>query len=481
VTAERLSNRTLARLPAAVRRPGYDRAAMDIGVVHFGPGAFHRAHQAWYFDRMLEADPRFAVSAVSLRSDDLRAALQPQDGLYTLIEREAEPRVQVIGSIAEVLTAPRAPQRVLDRLQDPAVRVVTMTVTEKGYCLTPSGDLDLEHSDIRRDLLGGAPSTLPGWMIAGLARRKAAGTGGLTAISCDNLSGNGKRLQRAVTQFAEASGRADLARWIEDEVRFPCSMVDSITPATDDDLRARAEAMLGLRDAWPVQRERFTQWVIETGALQDQAAFAAAGVTFTRDVAAFEKAKLRLLNGAHSTLAYLGLLLGYGTVAEAMADDRLAALLERLMRQDIAPAAGDAEGLDQPAYIGQILARFRNPAIAHQLSQIAWDGSQKLPFRLLETAAESLAAGRPVTRLAVGVAAWMAFVRRQVLAGVIIVDPMAGELARLAAGAPETVADRLLNLEPVFGPLGREPRFAGAVKEAYAVLAGNDPRQVLAL
>jgi fructuronate reductase len=352
-----------------------------------------------------------------------------------------------------------------------------MTVTEKGYCLTPSGDLDLANPDIRRDLGGGVPSTLPGWMAAGLHWRRAAGVGGLAAISCDNLSGNGRRLARAVVQFAEASGRPDLARWIEDEVRFPCSMVDSITPATDDELRARADVALGLHDAWPVQRERFTQWVVEAGAVEDQDLFAAAGVTFTRDVAAFETAKLRLLNGAHSTLAYLGLLLGYETVSEAMADPELAGFVERLMRQDAAATLTPTPGLDVQDYIGQVLARFRNPAIAHTLGQIAWDGSQKLPFRLLQTIGEALAAGRPITRPALGIAAWMQFVRRQTKAGRPIADPLA-DLLQAASEDAQPVA-RFLELAAVFPPaLARDPRFVATVGDAYDRLE-TDPRAAL--
>jgi fructuronate reductase len=218
--------------------------------LHFGPGAFHRAHQAYYFDRMLEHDPGFAISAVSLRSDDVRAALEPQDGLYSLTEREAQPIVRVIGSIREVLTAPRSPDAVFARLTDPAVRIVSATVTEKGYCLTPAGDLDLDNPQVRRDLDGTLPpQTLVGWLVEGLRRRRAAGHAPPTVISCDNLSGNGERFRRSAIQFADAAGHGDLARWIEGEVTFPDTMVDSITPATDEALRAEAAERLGLVDA----------------------------------------------------------------------------------------------------------------------------------------------------------------------------------------------------------------------------------------
>lgn len=468
----RLCDETLARVRPPVRSPAYDRGATTVGVVHFGPGAFHRAHQAWYFDRMLPQDAGLAICAVSLRTPDVRDALAPQDGLYALIEKEADPTVQVIGSIREVLVAPEDPEAVFARLAE--TRYVTCTVTEKGYCLTTAGALDLGHPDIRHDLAApGRPVSVVGWICEALRRRKAAGCQPFTTISCDNLSDNGAKLRRAVIAFAEAGAESDLAPWIAAEAAFPCSMVDSITPATDDALRAQAKAALGLVDAWPVQRERFVQWVVEDRLGADRALFERAGVTVARDVAPFERAKLRLLNGAHSTLAYVGLALGHETVSAAMADPRLAGFVERMMRQDVTPTL-DAPELDVPAYIDAILARFRNPAIVHKLSQIAWDGSQKLRFRLLETAAEALAAGRPPDRLAVGVAAWMAFVVRQSRAGVAITDPLAGTLIDLARGCDGSAADvaRLLALEDVFpATLAADARFRGAVIQAYANLA----------
>lgn len=469
----RLSDAILGSLPSAVIRPAYDRAATRIGVVHFGPGAFHRAHQAFYVDRMLAHDPGLAICAVSLHSDTVRAALEPQDGLYSLVEREAEPSIRVVGAIRQVLTAPRDPAAVFIRLTDPALRLVTATVTEKGYCLTPAGDLDADHPDIRHDLTSpDMPHSFIGWLTEGLHRRHAAGAPGLAALSCDNLSGNGARLRRAVRQFTEARGIADLARWIDGEVAFPDTMVDSITPATDDDLRAEAAGLLGLTDAWPIQRERFVQWVVGDGlAPREAAVFGEAGVTLATDVAAFERAKLRLLNGAHSTLAYVGLARGHATVAQAMADPPLAAFVEAMMRQDVAASLTPAAGLDVAAYIGQILARFRNPAIVHRLSQIAWDGSQKLPFRLLEPLAEARAAGRPIARFALGVAAWMAFVRTQARAGVTIVDPLADRLTAIGlacSGDPAADVDRFLRLETVF------PRALAADPAVRAALAAAD-------
>jgi len=477
----RLSQRTLAQVRAPVRTPAYDRAATRVGVVHFGPGAFHRAHQAWYFDRMLAEDPGLAICAVSLRTPDVRDALSPQDGLYVLAEKEADPQVQVIGAIREVLVAPEDPEAVFARLAQ--ARYVTATVTEKGYCLTTAGDLDLAHPDIRHDLqTPERPVSLVGWLCEALRRRKASGDQAFTTISCDNLSDNGLKLGRAVAAFAVARGDATLAGWIADQAPFPSSMIDSITPATDDVLRAQVEAALGLVDAWPVQRERFVQWVVEDRLGADGALFERAGVTVARQVAPFERAKLRLLNGAHSTLAYAGLALGHETVAAAMADPRLASFIERMMRQDIMQTL-DAPELDIPAYIDAVLGRFRNPAIVHRLAQIAWDGSQKLRFRLLETAAETLAANRPVDRLAVGVAAWIAFVVRQARAGAPIVDPLANRLAATAAGCDGSAADiaRFLSLAEVFpSALAANTDFRQAVARAYADLV-TEPDRLLAL
>jgi fructuronate reductase len=281
-----------------------------------------------------------------------------------------------------------------------------------------------------------------------------------------------------VVQFAQARGDADLARWIEGEAAFPSSMVASITPATDDALRDEVADVLGLEDAWPIQRERFVQWVVEDRLGADAEVFAAASVTVAREVAPFERAKLRLLNGAHSTLAYVGLALGHETVFEAMGDPALARVVERMMREDVAPTLRAPE-LDVPAYIGQVLDRFRNPAIVHRLSQIAWDGSQKLRFRLLETAFETLAAGRPVDRLAGGVAAWIGFVLRQTAAGVPLVDPLAARLNDVANDVGDPV-DRFLALGEVFPPaLAAAPRFRAAVARAYEALA-SDSRTALA-
>jgi fructuronate reductase len=467
-----LRPQTLADAKPALQRPRYDRKQTQIGIVHFGPGAFHRAHQAFYVDELLGIDPRWAISAVSLQSSSVRDALKPQDALYTLAILDEKPIYRAIGAIKEILVAPEAPEKVFARLIAPATQVATITVTEKGYCLDASGALNVTHPAIRHDWSNPTePQSLIGYLTEALRRRRANGTKPFAVISCDNLTDNGTRLRDAVVHYAQDIDR-DLAAWIEGEVAFPRTMVDSITPATDDALRDRVYAATGLADAWPVQREAFTQWVIEDMPNLGPA-WERVGVTLTANVAAHERAKLRLLNGAHSSLAYLGLLKGYETVAEAMRDKALAAFLRALMLEDIAPTVRPPKDLDLHAYVEGILARFRNPAVRHLLSQIAWDGSQKLPFRLMGAIADNLISGGRVDRLCLAVAAWMHFTRHQVAAGRPLVDPLSTAIARCAgvrADAATEVAQYLKLTEVFPAALTGNGEFRTRLTDAYASL-----------
>ena len=462
----RLSDVTVNSAAPAAVRPAYDRASVRPGVVHLGPGAFHRAHQAYYFDELLAADPRWGITEIALKSTSVKDAIGPQDGLYTLVQLGEETRYRIIGVIKGLLTASQEPQAVLERLADPETKLITLTITEKGYCLGPNGGLDLDNADVKQDLKGeGFPVSAIGWLVAGLKTRHDAGDRPPVILSCDNLASNGHRLKRAVLDFARASD-AGLADWIEAQTRFPCSMVDSITPATDDALRARVSDAIGLEDAWPIQREIFTQWVVEDILGDDGPDLASVGVTLSKDVEAFEAAKLRLLNGPHSTLAYMGSLKGHETVADAMKDADLAGFVETLMLQDIAPTVPPTPGLDTTTYSQAILDRFRNPAIRHLLSQIAWDGSMKLPYRLLGTVRDALAAGRTVERLAMPIGAWMRFIEGAKAAGRTLTDPLADKLFEAAGDV-----DRFLAIEAVFGSdLPKNDAFVSAVKSAYAKL-----------
>ena len=429
---QRLSDATLARVPPGIAVPAYARAGLVPGIVHFGPGAFHRAHQAVYADGALAACRDLAICAVSLRSAGLRDALAPQDGLYTLAVADVESSFRVIGSIRELLVAPESPAAVCDRLADPCVHTVTMTITEKGYCLDSSGNLDTAHPDIRADLVTpDAPRSAIGYVVAGLRRRRDASQPPFAVVSCDNQSENGTRLGNAVRQFAREIDLG-LAAWIEDEVAFPLTMVDSITPATDAATRDAVRAALGLDDAWPVRRESFTQWVVESGCVPLEAAWADAGVTFDRDVRGYELAKLRLLNGQHSALAYLGVLAGCGTVAEAVADPDLRAFIDALAGTEIRPSIRAPEHLDLDGYCRSLLERFRNPMVEHRLEQIAIDGSQKLPIRIFATIRDNRGAGRPTRLLALVVAAWLNFLETRRDDGADLDDPLAGDLMALS-------------------------------------------------
>ncbi len=468
----RLSQATLRAIAPGIAVPAYDRTAIAAGIVHFGPGAFARAHVASYVEQLLPHDPRWGIAGLALRRGAAGAALAQQDYLYTLAELDAVPRYRVLGGLKEIAVAPLDRAGALARLD--TARLITVTVTEKGYCLDARGELDLGHPDVAHDLANrDAPAGLIGWLALALGRRLGAPP---VVMSCDNLASNGAKLRAAVLAFARAAGDGDLARRIEDGVRFPATMVDSITPAGDDALRARVADAVGLADAEPVQRESFAQWVVEDSLGPGMPDLAAAGAQLTGDVHAYEQAKLRLLNGAHSVLAYAGLALGHATVGAAMGDARLGPFVERLMREDIAPTLRAAHGLDIPDYIGALLCRLRNPAVTHRLSQIAADGSLKLPYRFLEPIADLLKLGRPVARPCVAIAAWMRFVQSAAACGDALNDPMAAKLLAVGKACSGRAVDdvpRFLALSEIFpGDLANEPRVRAAASAAYDDLAG---------
>ena len=451
---------------------------MSVGIVHFGPGAFHRAHQADYVDRLLAHDSRWGIAAVSLRSGGTVEALKRQQGRYTLAILDAETSFRTL-SAHRACFGPGEAAGVRRMLEDPAVRIVSSTVTEKGYCLAGDGTLDFAHPDIVRDLeRPDEPVSIVGWLALAFRDRREAGAAPFTALCCDNMVANGKKLGAAVRAFAERLD-PELARWIQGEAVFPDTMVDSITPATTGALKALVREKTGFADEIPVSREAYAEWVIEDVLPADAPDLASAGATLAGDVGAWEKAKLRILNGAHSTLAYLGLLIGHETVAEAMADSELAGFVERMVRRDVA-ASLEPSPLDLQAYAAEILERFRNPALRHMLKQIAWDGSHKLPYRILDTAADALAAGRSVERLAVPVAAWILFVQRQARSGAEIVDPLAPVLAQ--AGLADDAPERLLAMRQIFpARLADNAAFRGAVLGAVRSMREEGPRACLSL
>lgn len=470
---ERLDQITLPRarasLPAA--RP------TATGIVHFGPGAFHRAHQAAFIDRLTARDPRWGVALVSLRGGRTVADLAAQDGLYTLAIRDVEPCNRIIGCHTHFFGRDDS-AAIAALLAAPATRLVTMTVTEKGYCLAPDGALDLERPEIAQDLTGaGPPTSVIGWIVAGLAARREAGLDPYVVMSCDNVADNGAKVRAALLAFAQRRD-SELAAWLAERLRVPATMVDAITPASDSVFLKTVAREVGLEDRAAVQREAFAQWVIEdVGDIGPD--LASVGAVVTRDVAEYERAKLRMLNGAHSALAYLGLLRGHASVAEAMGDGELAAFVEAMLREEVQPTLASAPRLNLDAYRAAILARFGNPMIVHPLSQIAQDGSQKLPNRFYDAVRSNRAAGGLPIRLLGAISGWLAFLVARVRAGEAIVDPLGEALASLGrrGDAHEVVAGFVADGRLCPPALGQDCE-AIAVIEAMLARLIADPRSL---
>jgi fructuronate reductase len=483
----RLNAATMKSLPSRVARPRYDRATAGIGIVHIGVGAFHKAHQAVYTDdAMAYGGGDWAIAGISLIRPDNRNQLAPQDCLYTVGERDNDGEtLRVIGAIRQLLVAAENPAAALAQLARPDVGIVTLTITEKGYCLRPdNGALDLDHPAIRHDLdPDNAPRSAIGYLGRALALRRMRGSAAPTILSCDNLPDNGVRLRDAVLCFTRSFDAAT-ADWCAEQVRFPSSMVDRIVPAPTAADRLRFQSDTGMSDAAFVKTEPFRQWIIEDDFNRPRPAWEAGGAQFVRDVTPFETAKLRLLNGAHSAIAYLACLAGYAYVDQAMTNPPFARFIQQLMEQEIAPTLVRHQDLNLPAYMSALTARFNNRALQHRTLQIAADGSQKLPARLLPTIRERLAAGAAIDRLALVVAAWM-----RCLAGtddngepIALADPLAERLTKAARGhgEPGHQVRSLLRLSTIFGhDLPADARFVGAVTDWLASLANHGVEQTL--
>ncbi|MFC7396022.1 mannitol dehydrogenase family protein [Chelatococcus sp. GCM10030263] len=484
----RLNAERLGSLPTAVERPRYDREAVTCGIVHLGIGAFHRAHQAVYTEDVLAAgDHRWGILGASLRSPDTRDALKPQDSLYTIAVRDSErERLRVVGSILDVMVGPEDPEALIARMSDPTVAIVSLTVTEKGYCHDPAtGQLDENHPDVVHDLAHpAAPRSALGYLAAAIARRRAAGVRPFTVMSCDNLPANGRTARRILTRFA-ALVSPELGRHVAEAIAFPDTMVDRIVPATTDIDRTHVGRVLGLADAWPIMTEPFTQWVIEDHFVAGRPAWETVGATIVGDVAPYEAMKLRLLNGSHSAIAYLGYLASHETVADAMADPAIAAYVAALM-DDTTVTLTLPAGADVTGYKASLIERFRNRALKHRTWQIAMDGSQKLPQRLLGTIRDRLDRGMPIARHALAVAAWMRYVTGVDERGnpIDVRDPLAGDFAAIARDAgpvAERLAPALLGLRAIFGEeLAADERFRAAVTQALSALYAKGAKATVA-
>ncbi|MAN66424.1 mannitol dehydrogenase family protein [uncultured Hyphomonas sp.] len=485
----RLSLAAIGQLPEGIAEPGYDPTAYGVGIVHMGIGAFHRCHMAVYTDDVLaNTGGDWRILGVSLRSSKIRDQLEPQDGLYTVIVRGASgDDAQVIGSVAGVLWAPDDPQRVLEAMSAASTKIISLTITEKGYCLDPAtGSLNQAHPDIQHDLVNlGAPKSAIGYLVAALARRRDSGTGPVTILCCDNLSSNGKVVERIVQEFAQQVD-SDLAEWIRENVAFPSTMVDRIVPAVEaEQVQAFAE-QYGIEDAAVLQTEPFSQWVIEDSFAAGRPPWETTGATLVEDVAPFEDAKLRMLNGAHSALAYIGYLSGYEFVHVAMKDKKIQEFVDYLMRMEAAKSLSPTEGFDLDAYRLDLQRRFDNPSLRHRTYQIAMDGSQKIPQRFLGTVRTQLTNGGSIRACCFGIAAWMRYISGRSEQGedYIVQDPLAERLSAVAheyGHDPVALTVKLLGFSEIFATdLPQNPEFVNEVKHWVTSISREGMQHALA-
>ncbi|MEP1765620.1 MAG: mannitol dehydrogenase family protein [Sulfitobacter sp.] len=451
--------------PTSASRP-------KTGIVHLGLGALFRALGCVFVaDAMTASGGDWGIVGVSLRSPKVRDALRPQGWAYTSLTMDVPaPVARQIEVLNDVLVAPEDPTAVLDAMADPAVKIVSLTVTEKGYCHTPAtGLLNTEHPDILHDLAHALPRSAIGYLVRALQRRRDAGHAPFTVLTCDNLPKNGKLLRTIVLDFARRL-EPDLADWIAEQGRFPCSMVDRITPATTEaDIRTVTE-LTGLFDAAPVIHEPFMQWAIEDDFVGgERPDLEVVGVEMVTNVLRHETMKLRMLNGTHSALAYTGYLAGHKTISDTICDPVFSRYTQDLW-SEIIPSVDAPDGVDLSSYADALHARYRNPEIHHLTRQIAMDGSQKLPQRLLGTLRSNLNVGRPTAALCLAIAAWMRYVCGidEVGQPIEVLDPRLEDIRALTAGlqTPTEIVTALLSMESVFpsdlAPLLRAPVIAAA-------------------
>ena len=448
--------------------PSYDRSQVKVGIVHFGVGGFHRAHQAMYLDRLMEQGKAldWGICGVGVMPFDLKMkeAMQSQDCLYTLVLKASDgtwdPRI--VGSIVQYLYAPDDPEAVIEKMADPSTRIVSLTITEGGYNFHPAtGEFDETNPDVQADLAPGAvPATTFGLVTEALVRRRSRGIEPFTVMSCDNILGNGHMAEKVFTTFARLRD-PELGQWIEGNVRFPNSMVDRITPVTTDEDQAQISERFGVADAWPVVCEPFSQWALEDNFSSGRPAYEEVGVQVVTDVVPYELMKLRLLNASHQALCYFGYLAGYRLVHEVAQDRLFANFLLDYMNREATPTLAPVPGMDLDAYKLQLIERFSNGGVRDTVARLCAKSSERIPEWLLPVVRENLAAGRDVTLSAAIVASWARYAEGVDEQGepIEIVDRLADTLQRIAAQQREKPLAFVENRE-LFGDLANEAAFA---------------------
>lgn len=484
----KLNRLNLSQLPPQVRLPAYGPADTRQGIAHIGVGGFHRAHQAYYTDALMNRGLGldWSICGIGLRPEDRRARddLAGQDYLYSLFELGDGDghEVRVIGAISQMLLAEDGAQALIDKLASPEIRIVSLTITEGGYCIDDStGEFMLHLPQIQHDLAHPRqPRTVFGFLCAALARRRAAGIPAFTLMSCDNLPHNGAVTRKALLAFA-ARHDADLHDWIARHVSFPNAMVDRITPMTSNAHRLQLHDEHGIDDAWPVVCEPFVQWVLEDRFCNGRPAWEQVGVQFTDDVTPYEEMKIKLLNGSHLALTYLGFLKGYRFVHETLDDPLFVTYLRDYMDLDVTPQLAPVPGIDLAAYKDTLIQRFSNRAIADQLERVCSDGSSKLPKFTVPTVNRLIADGRDTERAALVVAAWALYLRGVDENGrhYSIPDPRA-EFCQALVADDGLLTQRLLGVEEIFGvAIARSAEFIAAFERCFNSLREHGVSQTL--
>ena len=474
-------------LPFHVQQPHYDRQSLRSRIVHFGFGAFHRAHQALLTDRVLNAKGGdWGICEISLFSGDvLMSQLRAQDHLFTVLEKGPDGNQPIIvGAVHECLNAKLdSLAAIIEKFCEPQVAIVSLTITEKGYCLDPAtGRLDTQNARIVHDLENPSePHSAPGILVEALHRRRERGLQPFTVLSCDNIPDNGHVVKNAVLGMAQKRS-PELAAWIDAHVSFPGTMVDRIVPAATEASLAEITQALGVDDPCAISCEPFIQWVVEDNFVAGRPEWEVAGVQMVQDVLPWEQMKLRMLNGSHSFLAYLGYLAGYAHINECMEDEHFREAARRLMLDEQAPTLRITD-VDLTAYADSLIDRFANPALQHRTWQIAMDGSQKLPQRMLDGIRVHLERHTAWPLLALGVAGWMRYVSGTDDQGnaIDVRDPLSEKIRGIVSTSSE--ADRvtaLLGLNEIFGhDLPQTPAFVDAIVQAYQRLVRDGARRAV--
>lgn len=451
----KLSSKTLPQLAANFEAPNYDRAALKSGILHMSVGGFHRSHQAVYIDSLLKTNPGdWMITGVGLLPNDAAniKALEEQDGLYSVLERAPESdQVRIVGSMKTALHAPANPEAVIDLIASAQIKIVSLTVTEKGYYYDDKRNLVLDHPVVVSDLNpASTPATALGYLARGIKRRIETNGGPFTIMCCDNLPGNGEVTKHILLQFVNAYD-ATLAPWIEENISFPNAMVDRITPVTTDTIKNILADEHGIDDAWPVVCEDYIQWVLEDNFKAGRPALEKAGVQVVNDVEPYEKMKVRLLNGSHSALAYISYLMGYRDVDAAMADPLVKKFVENYM-EDVTPCVPDVPGIDLVQYKAKLVSRFANPAVRDQILRLCEDGSAKVPNSIVPPIEYAIENNTSVKWIALAMAAWFRFLNGvdEQNTVVPIKDPMKDTLSARSQNAPRDPMG-LLGVEQIFG------------------------------